>query len=56
MKVLCLPVYYIDGPMDTKAAAASRVTFIPSLTTFEEEMVQRYGNQTPSSTDSDPTT
>ena len=42
-----------DGPMDTKPEAASKVTFIPSLVTFEEEMFQKYGHQaSPSSEDS----
>lgn len=48
---LCL----LDGVMDTKAEAASRVTFIPSLLTFEEEMLQKFGNQ-PSPSDPETTT
>lgn len=35
-----------DGPMDTEAKAAARITFIPSLLTFEEEMLQKYSSQT----------
>ena len=36
----------LDGPMDTEAKAAARITFIPSLLTFEEEMQQKYSSQT----------
>ena len=32
--------------MDTEAKAAARITFIPSLLTFEEEMLQKYSSQT----------
>ena len=35
---------HADGVMDTKADFASRVTFVPSMLTFEEEMLQKFGS------------
>lgn len=32
----------VDGVMDTKPDAVTRVTFIPSLMTFEEEMAEKF--------------
>ena len=36
----------LDGVMDTEAKLAARVTFIPSLTSFEEEMAEKFGHLT----------
>lgn len=34
---------HTDGPMDTKPEAVARVTFIPSMKTFDEEMAETFG-------------
>lgn len=41
IKSVCM---HADGVMDTKPDLASRVTFIPSMLTFEEEMFQKFGS------------
>ena len=33
---------YTDGPKDTKAADVMKVTYVPSLSTFEEDISELY--------------